>query len=129
MREQAKHLSDEWINKAQNDLKTAEILYREKGPTDSLCFHCQQAVEKYLKGFLVFHQKEFPKAHDLILLLNLCKKIDKSFKDVQEEIIALNRYYIETRYPPEVPVYSRQECKEALKNAEKITQFIANKIL
>ena len=129
MKRQNKYLSKEWINKAQNDIKTAKILYQEKGPTDSLCFHCQQTAEKYLKGFLIFHQKEFPKAHDLILLLNLCRKIDKTFKDIQEEVIALNRYYIETRYPPEVPVYSRQECKKALKNAERIVQFIADKIL
>jgi HEPN domain-containing protein len=48
-------LFQEWIKKAQNDLESAKILYREKGPTDSLCFHCQQAVEKHLKAFLVFN--------------------------------------------------------------------------
>lgn len=38
----------EWILGAQNNLKSAEILYKEKGPSDSLCFHCHRAVEKYL---------------------------------------------------------------------------------
>lgn len=79
-------LAKEWILKSRNDLKSAEILFKENGPTDSLCFHCHQAVEKILKGFLVFNRREFPKVHDLIHLLNLCKKIDKSFNELENEV-------------------------------------------
>ena len=123
-------LAKEWVLKAQNDLKTAEILYRENGPTDSLCFHCHQAVEKILKGFLVFNKKEFPKVHDLIHLLNLCKKIDKSFKSLEIENLFLNRYYIETRYPSgEVIVYPKKQCQKALNITQKTIQFVINKIL
>ena len=121
-------LSNEWILKAQNDLKSAEILYRENGPTDSLCFHCHQMVEKMLKSFLVFRKEEFPKIHDLIRLLNLCQELDRNFESLIEQVSFLNRYYIETRYPSEVMVYSREECKEALENANKLFQFIINKI-
>lgn len=118
----------EWILKAQNDLKSAEILYKENGPTDSLCFHCHQSVEKILKAFLVFKKNEFPKIHDLIRLLNLCKEIDENLKELEEEVSFLNRYYIETRYPSEVAVYSKDECQKALKAAQKATQFFVNKI-
>jgi len=128
MKNNSLKLSKEWLIKANNDIKTAEILYKEKGPTDSLCFHCHQSAEKYLKGFLVFIQKKVPRVHDLVFLLNLCKKIDKDFVRLEEEILALNRYYIESRYPSEVTVYSRGECKLALKAAQKISQFIVNKI-
>lgn len=122
-------LAREWIIKSQNDLKSAEILARENGPTDSFCFHCHQAVEKILKGFLVFNKKEFPKIHDLIHLLNLCEKLDKSLGDLKKEVSFLNRFYIETRYPPEVTVYSKDDCKKALEATKEITQFIINKIL
>ena len=122
-------LVKEWIIKSQNDLKSAQILYREDGPTDSLCFHCQQSAEKMLKGFLVFNKKEFPKIHDLIHLLTLCRKIDKNFKSLENEISFLNRYYIESRYPPEIALYSRAECQEAIEYTQKITQFIINKIM
>ena len=108
------NLTREWIIKSQNDLKSAEILYREDGPTDSLCFHCHQAAEKIMKGFLVFNKEEFPRTHDLIHLLNLCKKIDRSFKSIEDEVSFLNRFYIEVRYPPEIAVYSREECQEAI---------------
>ncbi len=120
---------EEWILKAENDLKSAEILYKENGPTDSLCFHCHQGVEKILKAFLIFKKNEFPKIHDLIRLLNLCKEIDKNLKGLEKEVSFLNRYYVETRYPSEVTVYSKKECQKALQATQKITQFIINKII
>jgi len=129
MQENNLELSKEWILKSQNDFKSAEILFRENGPTDSLCFHCHQSVEKILKGFLVFNKKEFPRTHDLIHLLKLCEKLDTEFKNSKDEVLFLNRYYIETRYPPEISVYPKEECKEAIKSAEKLTQFTVKKIL
>lgn len=44
-----------WIQKAESDLKTARILMEFEGsPTESICFHSQQAVEKLLKAYLTF---------------------------------------------------------------------------
>lgn len=43
-----------WIIKAENDLKTAKGEFSTKNPvTDTICFHCQQCVEKYLKAYLI----------------------------------------------------------------------------
>ena len=92
MQENNLKLSKEWILKSQNDFKSAEILFKENGPTDSLCFHCHQSVEKILKGFLVFNKKEFPRTHDLIHLLKLCEKLDAEFKNLKDEVLFLNRY-------------------------------------
>ncbi len=121
-------LVQEWITKAQNDLMTAEILYREKGPSDTLCFHCHQSVEKYLKAYLVFRDIHFEKIHYLWKLAKLCAKENKEFLNFEEELKTLDAYYIESRYPPETRTYSRQECKKVLDLAEKLTQFIVNKI-
>lgn len=56
----------EWIRKAENDFKTAEHLL-QGGPdfAEGTAFHSQQAAEKYLKAFLVWHQIEFQKTHDI----------------------------------------------------------------
>ena len=116
-------LTKEWIIKSQNDLKSAQILFKENGPTSSLCFHCHQSIEKILKSFLLFNKNEFPKMHDIIYLLNLCEKIDKSLKSFKKEVSFLNRYY-----PPEITIYLKKECHKAIKYTEKITQFIINKI-
>ncbi|MGB2761954.1 MAG: HEPN domain-containing protein [Minisyncoccales bacterium] len=121
-------LFKEWAIKAQEDLEAAEILYKENGPSSSLCFHSHQAVEKILKGFLVLKKNEFPKIHDLIHLLNLCIKIDNDFSNLKNEASFLNRFYIETRYPPEITTYPKKECQKAIEFANKTTQFVVNKI-
>jgi len=62
-----------WVEKAEHDLRNAEhvLTLREQCPTDTVCFHCQQCAEKYLKALLVFRGIAFPRTHDLVLLLNL----------------------------------------------------------
>ncbi|MDI6883222.1 MAG: HEPN domain-containing protein [Patescibacteria group bacterium] len=54
---------------------------------------------------------------------------DKEFLNFEEELKTLDAYYIESRYPPEVRVYSPKECQEILSIAKKLTQFVANKIV
>ncbi len=122
-------LAKEWIKKAQNDLRTAEILFKEKGPPDTLCFHRHQSVEKYLKAYLVFQNIYFEKIHNLWKLAELCAAKDKAFLNLEEELKTLDVYYIESCYPPATRVYSRRECEKVLNLAEKLTQFIVNKIV
>lgn len=121
-------LYKEWIIKAQNDLESAKILYRENGPTDSLCFHCQQAVEKYLKSLLVFHKIHFEKIHDLWKLAKMCSRIYNEILEFEEELKTLNAYYIESRYPPEISVYTKLETKQAIKIVEKIAKFVMDRV-
>jgi len=66
------NLVNYWFKKADNDLKNARIVVEvEDAPIDTVCFHCQQSAEKYLKGFLVYHNIGFEKQHDLDYLLDL----------------------------------------------------------
>jgi HEPN domain-containing protein len=66
-------VASEWVKKAENDLKTATHSLRlGKGcPTDTVSFHAQQAVEKYLKALLSAHGIPFPKTHNIGRLLEL----------------------------------------------------------
>jgi len=122
-------LFKEWIIKAQNDLESAQILFKEKGPTDTICFLCHQTVEKYLKAFLVYYQIEFEKIHNLWKLAKECSKIDKKILEFREELKILDSYYIESRYPIDVAVYSQKDCKKVLNIAEEITKYISDKII
>lgn len=119
-----KPIYKEWIEKAGNDLRTAEILLEEDGPTDTLCFHCQQAVEKYLKAFLTFKKLPFKKIHDLTILGKLVAKQNKDFSDYLDDCKILNAYYIESRYPPEVIYYSQKEAKKSFETAKAIIDFL-----
>jgi HEPN domain-containing protein len=42
--------------------------------TGQVVFHSQQAIEKYLKSYLVENNVSFPKTHDLPTLYELVKK-------------------------------------------------------
>jgi HEPN domain-containing protein len=124
-----KKLASEWFEKGNHDLEDARRLFNAGGYPDTICFHCHQAAEKYLKGFLVLNNKKFRRIHDLVIFLEDCSKINKEFKEVLDECKKLNKYYIESRYPIETPVsYSETETKEALEKAEKIVSFITTKI-
>lgn len=80
----------EWIKKAENDLATAQHLYEGgKLYAYGTTFHAQQAAEKYLKAFLVWHQIEFRKTHDLQELLNLASRIDHELLDILSEAVNL----------------------------------------
>jgi HEPN domain-containing protein len=63
----------EWIDKADADLHVAEHMTAEAAVNlrirEIVGFHCQQAAEKYLKALLTRYQIEFPKTHDLQVLL------------------------------------------------------------
>src|ERR1039458_10896966 len=65
----------EWIERADADLHVAEQLAAEAARDlrvrEIVGFHCQQAAEKYLKALLTRYQIEFPKTHDLRVLLDL----------------------------------------------------------
>lgn len=116
----------EWFKKGDSDLRSAEILIKEEHPpTDTACFHCQQAAEKYLKGYLTLQKVDFLKSHDLDYLLKLCKESNHKFVDYEEAALVLNKYGIEPRYPADIPVYySVEETKAAIKLAKEIIRFI-----
>ncbi|MDR0598605.1 MAG: HEPN domain-containing protein, partial [Treponema sp.] len=62
-----------------------------------ICFHCQQAAEKYLKGFLVFKGIEFPKTHDLAALLKLANTGDVDFSILLDKCLFLLPFGVEPR--------------------------------
>lgn len=120
--------SEKWMEKAQRNLSDAKLLFREGGFADTICFLCQQATEKSLKGLLVSRGMEINnryKIHDLVQLINFCEKYISDLSETKKEAAVLNRYYIETRYPVEISQeYSRKEIQGALDIAEKIFRLI-----
>ena len=84
--------------KASHDLIAAEILIQANLLIlDIACFHCQQAVEKYLKSFLVYHNRDFIFTHNLEYLAQKCSEIDTDFSDLDMQNLTL--YAVRARYP------------------------------
>jgi len=124
-----KHYLD-WFNKADEDeLNTVSILKHRDGTPSVVCFLSQQMAEKYLKGLLVYHEKDFPKIHDLIKIEELLLEFEPEIKEYKDELDLLNRYYIETRYPGDYPEFTWQEGEQAYEAAKKIKEFVLSKIV
>jgi HEPN domain-containing protein len=115
----------EWIAKADNDLKTAAHTLKlgDKCPTDTVCFHAQQCVEKYLKAFLVVLEIEFPRTHDIEILVSLIPKGIR-FPLTIEEQRRLTEYATVMRYPGPYEPILLSEAKQAVKLARQVRQKI-----
>ena len=95
-----KSVAQEWFEIANLDYESAKYLQNmQPVPIEIICFHCQQTAEKYLKGFLAFHDQEVTKTHDLVLLNKLCQKIDAEFTQIAEDALLLTDYGVNIRYP------------------------------
>ena len=118
-----------WIVKALEDLKVAEHemrLEEKEIVTSAVCFHCQQFVEKVLKAFLVAQGVDFPRTHNLEILLKLCSEQDPEFKEL--DVGNLTYYAVEARYPDEFSEPSIEEAKECFKIAKHIEEFVLGKL-
>jgi len=90
----------EWTAKAENDLKTAAHTLRlgKECPTDTVCFHPQKVVEKYLKALLTAQGIPFPKTHNIRKLLEILPA-GVQLKLSQDEQDELTDYGTGARYP------------------------------
>ncbi len=123
----AADLAKGWFAKAESDLSTARTLVAGPGPYDTACFHCQQAVEKYMKGFLAARQVGFPFTHDLDELARLCEGAEPSLKLQTPAIIALTDYAVGLRYDTDFwPLKS--DAEGALDVAARVRDSILSKL-
>lgn len=122
-------LVEQWIKIAERDLRTAKQgLEAHELITDTTCFHCQQAAEKYLKAFLVKNQIEFSKTHNIMSLLNLCATVDQAFKEELAVADVLTDYAVEIRYPDDWYEPTIEETRQAYEIALKVKDFVLKKI-
>ncbi len=95
-----KKLTAEWVEKAEDDFGVARALVNRRVQyPDHVCFHSQQAVEKYLKALLQELSIAFPRSHDVLLLLNLLVPSDSTLRRLRRGTKTLTRYAVDYRYP------------------------------
>ena len=119
----------EWVRKAEIDFKTADHLF-QSGPNfaEGAAFHSQQAAEKYLKAFLVWHQIEFPKTHDIEALLKLAGRTDDKIPEILGEAAMLTPYGVDYRYPGEYPEVSRSDAERAFRLADRVRAEVRSRL-
>ncbi|MFN0077791.1 MAG: HEPN domain-containing protein [Prosthecobacter sp.] len=116
-----------WLIKASHDLLAAERgSVGDDEALDTCVYHCQQAAEKALKGFLLAHAVSFPKTHSLVLLLPMCSAVNPSFQQWRTEAALLSPLAFMFRYPDDFAPLNptREEFTEALAAARRIYNFV-----
>ncbi len=115
----------EWIEKAENDLTNATptLTLGNECPTNTVCFHAQQCVEKYIKALLLFRAVTFPRTHDIHVLRALLppKLRPKMEPKLQSRLTA---YAVTLRYLRVEPPISLIEARKAVAIAKQARKEI-----
>lgn len=116
-----------WFRKADSDLANARRTVTGDGPYDTACFHAQQAIEKYLKGYLAWREQPAPRTHDLEELQLLCIRQESLPELASLDLTNITAYGVELRYDPEFwPPQST--AAEAITMAEQVRTFILRRV-
>jgi len=119
----------EWVRKAESDFKTAAHLLKSSPDlAEGTAFHSQQAAEKYLKAFLVWHQIEFQKTHDIEALLRLAGKVDDKIPEILADTVILTPYGVDYRYPGEYPEVGMSDAERAFLLADRVRAEVRSRL-
>lgn len=116
----------EWVKKGESDFIAANTLAPQEGLENQTGFHCQQAIEKWLKAYLIKQGEEIRKIHDLTALVIECEKYDPDFEPLESLVEGITDFAVEFRYPGENATH--EEVKDALDKTGKVRDFIMPKI-
>jgi HEPN domain-containing protein len=125
-----KPLTAEWVEKAEWDFLSAqrEARRRARPNRDLICFLSQQCAEKYLKALLVQNGIEFPRIHDLEIVLDLSLPVAPHLEKFRAQLASLTDHAVEFRYPGEtatgeVAKTAFADCRAVRKEIRKILRL------
>jgi len=119
-----KPITREWIKKAEADFATAqrEFAVKVDANYDAVCFHSQQAAEKFLKARLQEAEIAFARIHDLTVLLDNLLTVEPAWENLRSQLHTLTAYAVEYRYPGEAS--GKSEAEEALEVCMTVRQAV-----
>jgi HEPN domain-containing protein len=122
-------LPTDWFAQGDLDLHAAEVLLSQDGPLSIAAFHLQQAIEKYLKGYLLSTGWFLRRIHDLEILIQEATARDEDFSPYLTPCQKITEYYIETRYPLGISTPLQPETVQAdLDTARDLIPLILEKV-
>lgn len=120
--EKSEYLNN-WLFRAREDLAVMNNLQKSEidSFTSTICFHAQQAVEKYLKAFLIYKDVDFPRTHDVDFLIQECQKLDN--KSFNIDLKSLTEFGVSLRYPDDFYVPGVKETEGYIKIANSVSEI------
>lgn len=113
----------EWIGKAKQDLsRVAKRLV--EGDTEDAAFHLQQAIEKFLKGFLLSTGWKLKKIHDLEALLDDAVRVAPKLETYRALCQQVTGYYLAECYPSLGPVPDGSEIRSAHRDTKRLAEWV-----
>ncbi len=113
----------EWIEKAEQDLRRVGRRLRE-GDTEDAAFHLQQAIEKFLKGFLLSTGWKLRKIHDLEALLDDAVQIMPQLENYRGLCQQATGYYLTERYPALGEPPASKEVRSGYRKAQGLARWV-----
>ena len=119
----------DWLDYAEADITAALDLSDNEETYLCSAFHCQQAIEKTLKAYFLYEDGYAPDGHNIIFLCKMASRINEGFFDWIDECVALNNYYVQTRYPPDFPLeIDKATAKKLSIMAQNLYKFTLNEL-
>jgi len=121
-----KELLQEWLDFAEMDFLTVRHLYDNMypKPLEIICYHCQQSIEKLLKGALLSFGVTIKKTHDLGLLAEMLQDYVEVEPKYMEMCDDLTPYGVKIRYPQELVIEEYHVKKLCLRRRSYICGFM-----
>ena len=118
-----------WLILAERDMSIADHLAATMSPvpTEAIAFHCQQAVEKYLKGALVILGDEPPYTHDLDELCSMAEKHNPVFVSISSLCTIITQFSVQPRYDLGLSL-SEDDMRLVLAHTKTIKKFLQKEI-
>lgn len=122
-------LAKERFERGRSDLRGARHLLEAEDYATTLAVLIHQAVEKHLKGFLVYHGWKLKKTHNLVELISEAVQNDPALEPFLSFARNATVYYLDDRYPGQHPPgYPAEEMREALRSAEQVIRRIEESV-
>lgn len=121
-------LCNEWFRFAQMDFYTDLHLMEtaHPKPLEIVCYHCQQAAEKWLKGILAYYEQPIPRIHALDVLNEQLVQLDDDYIKIRDACNDLTDYGVAVRYPAAI-IIGEDDAQTAIENAGAIKRVLIEK--
>lgn len=130
----SKHSDDsrlffDWLEIAARDLLAARLLAEQQQCLEIAGFHCQQAMEKAFKAYIIHAAGMLVDGHNVTWLCRQAVRYNPEFRRWLEDCAGMNRLYIETRYPSDDDLHlSSEELQQYRDAAQSLYDFICDLI-